>query len=366
MFISGTSERRRAQMGKVDQPTTRIVSEPERFDQGETVFARAFRGELGGRVSMIPSEDVFSRIFILGPRPENSFTVHMFGATDGPVNPERVDVSDPGAMSQRIKEVGKFLGADLIGISELNQAYAYSHSMVRLEGAKQGPEVELGHRYAISVGVQMDYHKIKASPSYIDAAETGLAYSKVAKTVCQLAAYIRELGYPARAHHVAHEQVLHVPIAVDSGLGELGRLGFLITKDFGPRLRLGTVTTDLPLAPDRPVDIGIQDSCEKCRKCATNCPSQSIPTEGKTLVRGAEKWQIRPDLCYHFWHSNPTKHGPCAVCIKVCPWNKPPKWYHVAAAWVASHSSLARTLLLWLDDLLYGNRPRYKVKWLSY
>lgn len=353
-------------MAKVDQPTTRVVSEPERFDQGETVFARAFRGELGERVSMLPSEDVFPRIFILGPRPENSITIHMFGATDGPVNPERVDVSDPGAMSERIKEVGKFLGADLVGISELNQAYVYSHNMARLEGAKQGSTVELDHRYAISVGVQMDYRKIKASPSHIDFAETGLAYSKVAWTVCQLAAYIRELGYPARAHHVTREQVLHVPIAVASGLGELGRLGFLITKEFGPRLRLGTVTTDLPLAPDRPVDIGAQYFCEKCRKCATNCPSQSIPKGGKTIVRGVEKWQIRPDPCYLYWYSNPKKHGACAVCIKVCPWNKPHRWYHLAAAWVACHSSLGRTLLLWLDDLLYGKRPSYKVEWLNY
>lgn len=353
-------------MGRVDQPATRVVGEQERFDQGETAFARAFRGELGDGISIVPLEDAFQRILIMGPRPENSLLFHMAAATDGSVNPERVEVTAPDAMSERIKEVGRFLGADLVGISELNQAYVYSHSMGRPEGAKQGSEVELGHRYAISVGVQMDFHKIKASPSHIDAAEVGLAYSKVAKTVCQLAAYIRELGYPARAHHVVREQVLHVPIAVASGLGELGRLGFLMTKEFGPRLRLGTVTTDLPLVPDRPVDIGIQDFCEKCQKCATNCPSRSIPTEGKTIVRGVEKWQIRPDPCLRYWHSNPKKHSACAVCIKVCPWNKPHTWYHVAAASAASHSSLARTPLIWLDDLLYGKRPSYKIKWLNY
>lgn len=357
-------------MGRVEQPTTRIVGEPERFDQGETAFARAFRGELGGGVSVFASRfasiDAFGRILLMGPRPENSLLFHMVSATDGQVNPDRVGVTDPGAMSETIKEVGRFLGADLVGISELNQAYVYSHSMGRPEGAKQGSEVELGHRYAISVGVEMDYHKIKASPSHIDEAEVGLAYSKVAKTVCQLAAYIRELGYPARAHHVVNEQVMHVPIAVSSGLGELGRLGFLITKEFGPRLRLGTVTTDLPLAPDRPVDIGIQDFCEKCTKCAANCPSQSIPKGGKTIVRGVEKWQIHPDTCLLFWSSNPKKHGSCAVCIKVCPWNKPHTWYHVAAAWAASRFSLARTPLLWLDDVLYGKRPSYKVRWLNY
>ena len=138
--------------------------------------------------SLFASTDVFHRILTLGPRPENSLTIHMSGATDGPVNPERVEVTDPQAMSQKIKELGRFLGADLVGISKLDQAYVYCHSM-GLEGLNQGSEVELDHRYAISVGIQMDYQRIKASPSHIDTAETGLAYSKVAKTVCQLAAY---------------------------------------------------------------------------------------------------------------------------------------------------------------------------------
>jgi len=128
--------------------------------------------------SLFASTDVFHRILILGPRPGNSLTIHMSGATDGPVNPERVEVTDPQAMSQKIKELGRFLGADLVGTSKMG-----------LEGLNQGSEVELDHRYPISVGIQMDDQRIKASPSHIDTAETGLAYSKVAKTVCQLAAY---------------------------------------------------------------------------------------------------------------------------------------------------------------------------------
>jgi epoxyqueuosine reductase QueG len=55
---------------------------------------------------------------------------------------------------------------------------------------------------------------------------------------------------------------------VDAGLGEMGRFGYLITKELGPRVRLFAVTTDMPLVADRPVDIGVEDFCSFCKKCA--------------------------------------------------------------------------------------------------
>ncbi len=73
------------------------------------------------------------------------------------------------------------------------------------------------------------------------------------------------------------EEVIHIPIAVEAGLGELARNGNVITRKYGLRIRLGTVTTDLPLAIDSPVDIGVQAMCTDCNKCAINCPAQCIP-----------------------------------------------------------------------------------------
>jgi len=68
--------------------------------------------------------------------------------------------------------------------------------------------------------------------------------------------YFLYLGYSATANHLRHYDALLVPLAVDAGLGETGRLGYLMTRDYGPRVRLGAVTTDLPLIPDKPVDMG--------------------------------------------------------------------------------------------------------------
>ena len=101
-----------------------------------------------------------------------------------------------------------------------------------------------------------------------------------------MAAFIANLGYPATANHFSHYDALLVPLAVDAGLGELSRMGYLITKEFGPRVRLAAVTTDLPLVPDKPVDIGVRDFCSICKKCAVCCPSGSIPLGDPTEVNG--------------------------------------------------------------------------------
>jgi hypothetical protein len=45
-------------------------------------------------------------------------------------------------------------------------------------------------------------------------------------------------------------QVLTVPIAIQAGMGELGRHGVVITKELGSALKVATVTTDLPLVYD--------------------------------------------------------------------------------------------------------------------
>jgi len=59
-----------------------------------------------------------------------------------------------------------------------------------------------------------------------------------------LAEFIRLLGHDAIP--AGNDMALSIPLAVDAGLGELGRNGLLITKEFGPRLRLCKVFTNLP------------------------------------------------------------------------------------------------------------------------
>ena len=73
---------------------------------------------------------------------------------------------------------------------------------------------------------------------------------------------------------LGNEYGLNIPLAIDAGLGELGRNGLLTTEQFGPRLRLCKVLTDLPSELDSPVDMGVQHFCETCERCAEACPKK--------------------------------------------------------------------------------------------
>jgi reductive dehalogenase len=192
--------------------------------------------------------------------------------------------------------------------------------------------------------------------------EVGRVYANSALVATQLAAYIRALGWSARAHHLRHYDVLVVAVAVDAGLGELGRCGYLINKRLGTNLRLVCVTTDMPLALDKPVDLGIQDFCRKCLKCATTCPPQAIPQGDKVVVRGVRKWKIDEVKCLLYWgHLG----SACAICQTVCPWSKPPTVAHRVVSEIAVRVPAVRRLLVWADDVVYGRefRPALPPRW---
>ncbi len=172
----------------------------------------------------------------------------------------------------------------------------------------------------------------------------------------ELARYIRNLGYPARAHvSDSNYQIMMPAVAHDAGLGELSRMGYLISRKFGARVRLGGITTNLPLVPDRPVVFGVQDFCQVCLKCAENCPSSAIPTGAKTTVRGVEKWQLNIQSCHRYWRVAGTD---CGLCMRVCPFSHPPTFLHNIVRKGIAHSAIARRMSVWGDDLLYGRRVR--------
>jgi ferredoxin len=228
---------------------------------------------------------------------------------------------DPAAAAVKVKSLARHLGADLAGVGSLNPAFIYSHVGRSFYGQGWGEEIRLDHTHAISIGVAMDYGFLaRHAPGFPVVIESSLAYAKAASVAVQLATYLRRLGYSARAHHLRDYQLLCVPVAVDCGLGELGRSGVLLTRDFGSAVRLATVTTDLPLAQDSPVDLGVQQFCTKCRMCAMACPSGAIPQGEKLAVRGVRRWKLSAGRCYHYWRQ---VGSDCALCLLACPWSRP-------------------------------------------
>ncbi|MCJ7716385.1 MAG: 4Fe-4S dicluster domain-containing protein, partial [Anaerolineales bacterium] len=151
--------------------------------------------------------------------------------------------------------------------------------------------------------------------------ESGRQYVESARVAVQLAAAIRSLGYPARAHIDGNYRVIAPLVARDAMLGEIGRMGILMTPRQGPRVRLGVVTTDLPLIPDKvQPDESFIYFCGICKKCADNCPSQSIPHETRKEDNGVLRWKINPESCYNYWTIIGTD---CGRCMAVCPFSHP-------------------------------------------
>ena len=112
----------------------------------------------------------------------------------------------------------------------------------------------------------MDYAALKCAPGYIGDAAASVVYSRMSLCGAMLAHFIRGLGY--RAVPMGNDTALSVPLAIDAGLGELSRMGTLITPEYGPRVRLHKVFTDLPLAPDSPVEFGVWGFSRRCSKSA--------------------------------------------------------------------------------------------------
>lgn len=340
------------------------VEASERFNQKDTAFNIAHVGGYGPDVGKkrwaLQSRDPFGGIYwtlVMGLRPH----------ADGKVNPHKKAGLTPEAMTTEVKRKARYCGADVVGITALKPYFCYSETF-SYEESKLGTgpavttAVDLKHKYAIVVGKQMNFLSIQntLTPHNDESlGEIGKTYYELAQIACALAAYIRQLGYSAKAHHVRNEQVLHVPLAVDAGIGEQGRHNYIITEKYGPRVRMATVTTDMELIPDKPVDIGVQDFCESCRLCETNCPAQALSAE-KTVVRGYRKWPQDYNKCFGFWVSGGNTFA-CTLCLKVCPWNKPWTLVHRISMYAAARSLVARRVLYYISVIFYGNKIRWKM-----
>lgn len=273
----------------------------------------------------------------------------LAGYVDGKINNNKTEISDKEA-TKLIKDKCIHLGASEVGITTLDQRWVYSH--VGRGPEKWGSIIENEHRFAICFSVEMDHEKVSKAPQFDVIEETAKQYIAAQKISIPLANFIREMGYAGRAHvSGSNYQVILPALAYFAGLGELGRHGYLISKKHGSRIRLGAVTTDLPLKPDRTINLGVQSFCDICRKCALNCPSKAITEKSKQNVRGVEKWQLSIEKCFSYWKNIGTD---CALCMKVCPFSHPNNLPHNIIRLGISNSKFARKLSLWGDDLFYG------------
>jgi reductive dehalogenase len=269
-------------------------------------------------------------------------------------------------LTRDIKRAASFYGASLVGIAKIDRRWLYSSNRQREE--YNIPETV---NRVIVMAVEMGYEGIATSPAFTSAANTALGYSQMAFIEIELSALIRKLGY--KAIPCGNDISLSVPQAVDAGLGMYGRHGILITKEFGPRVRIAKVLTDMPLdvdKPDKKFCESVTRFCEVCEKCADTCPSQSIPYgkeltwkgETRSNIPGVKKWYINPETCYNFWVENGSE---CSNCIRSCPYNKKNNFMHRFIVWLTMNFSWMHRIILKMDDLVGYGKQKDPLKYLK-
>ncbi|MGB0576123.1 MAG: reductive dehalogenase [Alphaproteobacteria bacterium] len=335
---------------RVDQPTTFISDDVKRVPKRANMFTRAAKGDLGKKAQ-------FERTHRFAKTPLSaalrSMSTTHDDIHDGPVAPDIAPIiTDPKEVAEHIKSMCMFLDADMVGVCEVPDYAWYSHD-------NDGMPIEPYHKYAIVIVTDQGFETLDAASGddWISNVQSQRAYLMGSTIACTVADYIRQLGYPARAQTATKSDVLHLPLTLLSGMGELSRIGELVLNPFlGPRFKTHVVTTDLPMQIDKPIDFGLQDFCNKCMKCANECPCNAISFGDKIMFNGYEMWKPDTEKCTLYRVTN-QKGASCGRCMKMCPFNKEGLLTHRFALWLAIKVPPLRGLLARMDDWFeYGKR----------
>ncbi len=356
------------QVTRIERPTTLILDdEVPRVPKRANFFVRAAHGDLGAKAQREVGR-------FIG---KSTYNIALFGPM-GTMPPFQggevadVDTSqyqDAAANAKALKSLSYFMGADLTGVCKVPDYAWYSHK-------EDGTPIEPYHKYAIVMLIDQGFETMEGASGddWISGVQSMRAYMRGAEIAGIMAKHIRSLGFSARAQTQADSDVLHIPLLMWAGLGELSRIGELVLNPFvGPRFKSVVLTTDMPLEADKPIDFGLQYFCSNCYKCARECPCDAMPFGDKVMFNGYEMWKPDVDRCVRYRVTNP-KGSACGRCMKTCPLNKVPTLdgplAHRIGTWLGINARWLKPFLVpiavYLDDKLgYGRRNKHKKWWID-
>lgn len=249
----------------------------------------------------------------------------------------------PREISNLVKRLGRELGFNGVGITLAGpakygeyykhwlaagyagaMAYLHRNQELRLDPRKLLP----GARSIICV--TLSYHRPEPVPKTADPAGRvaqyaqgrdyhGILRGRLEQLALQLAAH----GAPPFQHRVCVDTapVLERELAIQAGLGWIGKNTCLIHPRLGSFLFLGEMLTTLDIEPDAPET----DHCGTCTRCIDACPTDAL-LESHTLDsnrcvayltiehRGEIPTELQPGI-------GDWVYG-CDICQEVCPFNR--------------------------------------------
>ena len=221
---------------------------------------------------------------------------------------------------------------DTMTQNELEQ-FAVNEGAIACGGCELGVSPIEGQeslRYAFSIVVKLSdsiLKTIETTPTFAYFQHYRAANALLDQIAFKLASKIEQAGYQAFPVAASQSQgklrpyegvVSHKIAATKAGLGFVGKSGLFLSEEYGSRVRLATVLTDMPLQSTRAV---IENGCGECKICMQACPAGAI--FGEKPVWGERN--IDPEKCSKYMKENFQEIGRgsvCGICIKVCPKNR--------------------------------------------
>ncbi|MCP4962322.1 MAG: Fe-S protein [Actinomycetia bacterium] len=341
----------------VDEPTTLIIDdEVPRVPVRAGGFPRAAHGDMGPKfqqdVKVFAYKTPQAQTYVQQIR---SMVPHQDGEVASAV---ASGTSDPQANTDALKTLAYHLGGDIVGVCDVPTYAWYSH---RGDGAV----IEPYHPNAVVILLDQGYETMEGASGddWVSGAQSMRAYMRGGQIAGVMAEHIRSLGWSARSQTNSDSDVLHVPLVLRAGLGEMSRIGEVVLNPFfGPRFKSVVLTTDMPIVPDRRIDFGLQDFCNRCTKCARECPCGAIEFGDKIMFNGAEMWKPDIEKCAKYRLGN-MKGAACGRCMKTCPFNAEGLLAERALLWSAIKLPFVRSLVAKLDDRVGNGSINHVKKW---
>ncbi len=344
---------------RVDDPTTFIDHDRvPRFPKRADFFARSLFGDLGKAVQDAAKGGHYvlkSPIGACARRALGALLLLQFGEARGPV---AASTHDPKRNADNLKAASYYMGVDAVGLCQVPQWAYYSHDA-------GGNVMPAYHANGVNLLLDQGHETMEGASGddWIGVAQSMRAYLRFSMLGGIIGEQIRRLGYSARVHSVLDGDVLQPPLLLLSGLGEVSRIGEVILNPYlGPRLKSGTVTTNLPMAYDKPIDFGLQTFCQNCNKCARECPSGAISAGPKLMYNGYEIWKSDAEKCTRYRITN-AAGAMCGRCMKTCPWNLEGLFAESGFRWLAMKLPQSARWLAELDDTLDNGSINPVKKW---
>lgn len=207
-----------------------------------------------------------------------------------------------------LEEYAKSLGISSIGYIKVPENYIFKDKAVFYDKA-------------IVVTMEMDKKMIDKAPSSDTAVMVMRTYSKLGKAVIKVSEFLRRNGYTACAGHPLLGQALYPALAELAGLGYHGHHGLIITPEFGPRVRIAAIYTDIENLPSKQANKHewIDEFCDTCNLCVWECPAQAISGNPLKKENGTISC-IDGEKCLKV----AIEHRICCLCIKTCQFNRTP------------------------------------------